>query len=208
MEESQPESCTSADDLSGVDPLLLTQLSCLGGRCKALEIRCEELEGRCKELETKQAVHVRSFNRQDGSLRSHQTTLDSLAVKVERLFAGCRKMQEGVTFVNSKAHLVLKWAVLQIHKRRGERQDVTIEERLDPLEENPDGPVLPDSLLFETMQPDLGAACAAAGAETSEMSLQTPSHKKRPRGEPAKLWTPKSAAEASGHFGEGDSDTD
>ena len=200
MAESQPDPYTSEDDLSGIDPGLLRHLSSLGGRCK-------ELEDRCKELEAKQVVHVRSFNRQDGALRTHQWRLDSLTVKIDRIFVGWRRMQEVITFVNKKAHGVLKWAVLQIHKRRGERQDVTAQEELGPLEEmDPGGPEFPDGLQFEDEEdaPDLEANVASAA---NEESFATPSHKKRPRVEkPVKLWTPRS--EASGHAVGGESDTD
>ena len=174
-----------------MDPRILAQLTELGDRCKQLEDRLD--------------VHVREIDNHETTLKTHQSLLLALSAKVHRLFAGCRRLQEGVLFVNGKACLLIRWALLQIKRRRGEAaQDGPEEQELIESQNGPSG--YPAGLQLETEnEPDQEAAPTAP----SEAHLCTPSHK-RPRASDesrTRIWTARSV-EASGHSAGGESDTD
>ena len=188
----QLDSFTEEEDMTGIDPRILGQLASLAGRCK--------------ELEDRLALHVREIDDHATTMATQASKLAKLGEKVRRLFAGWRRLQDGVLFVNRKAHVLLQWALWQVQKRKdiATADHPDEQEKLDAVSGlwSPDGlPIDPDD------GPDL-ETCTARTAQ-SEASLLTPSGK-RPRAGAAsgsKLWTPR-PSEASGHSVGGGSDTD
>ena len=98
MERVVPASESQASE-ENLNDVILSELSSLAGRCKSLEARVS-------------AQETESARGKSG--------LAKLAERVDRLFAGGRRMQDGLRFVHDKAQLTLRWCVIQIKKVRGE----------------------------------------------------------------------------------------
>ena len=92
MERFVPESGSQAGE-ENLNDVILSELSSLAGRCKRLEER---------------------LSAQETESASSKSVLAKLTVKVDRLFAGCRRLQDGVRAVHDKAQLSLRWCFIQI----------------------------------------------------------------------------------------------
>ena len=120
MERFVPESGSQAGE-ENLNDVILSELSSLAGRCKGLEER---------------------LSAQETESASSKAALAKLAVQVDRLFSGCRRMLDGVRLVHDNAQLSLRWCVIQIKKRRGEdveeipNEEEAVASQIGPYQEN------------------------------------------------------------------------